>query len=96
MCFILIQMQQSGDIKTKELQNDLVKLTDRMEQMNNVLEDVQEKMYDFEANKKNNLIIYGIPNESRETTEMLATKVKDIMKTHMMIRREIPITKAGA
>ena len=96
MCFIFIQMQQSGDTKTKELQNDLVKLTDRMEQMNNVLEDVQEKMYDFEANKKNNLIIYGIPNESRETTEMLANKVKDIMKTHMMIRREIPITKAGA
>ena len=32
--------------------------------------------YDFEANKKNNLIFYGLPSDQRETPSSLVTKVK--------------------
>ena len=32
--------------------------------------------YDFEANKKNNLIFYGLPSDPRETPHSLVTKVK--------------------
>ena len=32
--------------------------------------------YDFEANKKNNLIFYGLPSDQRETPNALVTKVK--------------------
>ena len=32
---------------------------------------LQEKMYDFEEKKKNNLIFYGVPQEPRETSEEL-------------------------
>ena len=32
--------------------------------------------YDFEANKKNNLIFYGLPSDPRETPNSLVTKVK--------------------
>ena len=32
--------------------------------------------YDFEANKKNNLIFYGLPSDQRETPNSLVTKVK--------------------
>ena len=35
----------------------------------------QEKMYEFEANMKNNLIFYGVPQEERETPERLLSKV---------------------
>ena len=31
--------------------------------------------YDFEANKKNNLIFYGLPSDPRETPTSLVTKV---------------------
>ena len=58
------------------------------------LERVQEKMYDFEINKKNNLIFYGIPNEINEKEPQLISKIKELIKTHMKIRREVFITTA--
>ena len=59
------------------------------------LERVQEKMYDFEVNKKNNLIFYGIPNEINEKEPQLIWKIKELIKTHMKIRRDIFITSAS-
>ena len=35
--------------------------------------------YDFEANKKNNLIFYGLPAEPRETPSLLINKVKQLI-----------------
>ena len=40
------------------------------------VDDINEKMYEFEANKRNNLIFYGIQPEPRETPSMLLSKVK--------------------
>ena len=40
------------------------------------VDDINEKMYEFEANKRNNLIFYGIQAEPRETPSMLLNKVK--------------------
>ena len=39
------------------------------------VDDINEKMYEFEANKRNNLIFYGIQAEPRETPSMLLNKV---------------------
>ena len=58
------------------------------------LDRVQEKMYDFEVNKKNNLIFYGIPNEINEKEAQLVQKIKDLVRHHMKIRRDIVITAA--
>ena len=33
-------------------------------------------MYEFEANMRNNLIFYGVPQEERETPERLLSKVR--------------------
>ena len=49
-------------------------------------------MYNFESNLKNNLIFYGVGQEERETSEKLLLKVKDVMKSHMKISREIHIS----
>ena len=49
------------------------------EQIQEIMErvdDINEKMYEFEANKRNNLIFYGIQPEPRETPSMLLNKVK--------------------
>ena len=50
--------KQSGDMR--QFKDDLEAVMERVEEIN-------EKMYDFEANKRNNLIFYGIPGESRES-----------------------------
>ena len=59
------------DADMKSFKDELTSLMDRVEEIN-------EKMYDFEANKRNNLIFYGIPNEARETHSMLRQKVSPL------------------
>ena len=39
------------------------------------IDEISEKMYEFEVNKRNNLIFYGIQAEPRETPSMLLSKV---------------------
>ena len=41
------------------------------------IDDIYEKLYEFEVNKKNNLIFYGIAGEHRETPSDLLLKVKN-------------------
>ena len=67
---------------------------DKLSRVIGDLDKVQEKMYDFETNKKNNLIFYGIPNENNEKEPQLLAKIKDMIRNHMKIRREIIITSA--
>ena len=67
---------------------------DKLSRVTGDLDRVQEKMYDFEINKKNNLIFYGIPNEINEKEPQLVAKIKDMIRNHMKIRRDIVITTA--
>ena len=80
---------------TERIEEHILQLGDKVERIDNALEHVQEKMYDFEANKKNNLIIYGIPNEAHERENNLTIKVKELIKAEMKIRRELVITSAS-
>lgn len=50
-------------------------------------------MYEFEQNKRNNLILYGLNNEARETPELLMAKVQNIIRVTLAIRRDINLTK---
>ena len=76
--------RQSDDMR--QFKEDLETVMERVEEIN-------EKMYDFEANKRNNLIFYGLPNETREVQTALQQKITQIMKTTMGIRRHIPVLK---
>merc|ERR1719277_2791285 len=59
-----------------------------------MLDDLHEKMYDFEQNKKNNLILYGVRGRSHENTDSLRRHLSDILRDHLNIRREVPIARA--
>ena len=50
---------------------------------------MHEKMYDFEQNKRNNLIFYGIQNDENETNQTLANKIISIIKNVIGMRREV-------
>ena len=41
------------------------------------IDDIHEKLYEFETSKKNNLIFYGISGEHRETPSELMAKVRN-------------------
>ena len=79
---------------SKDQQNhDMKSFKDELESVMERVEEINEKMYDFEANKRNNLIFYGLPNEAREVPAALQQKITHIMKTSMGIRRDIPVAK---
>ena len=40
------------------------------------MSDMSEKLLEFEQNKRNNLIFYGIPNDNSETHSILNQKVR--------------------
>ena len=63
--------------------------------MRYMVENIQEKMYEFESNMKNNLILYGISQEERETGEMLSNKVREIIRTHFKIARDVVLTNVS-
>ena len=44
------------------------------------IDEINEKLYEFEVNKKNNLIFYGLAGENRETPSVLIMKVGIIFK----------------
>ena len=41
------------------------------------IENIQEKMYDFEVNKRNNLLFYGVKEDRRKTPNDLFSKVTE-------------------
>ena len=81
--------------KFKSLEEKVSHFQERIEMTTSMIESIQEKMYDFETNKKNNLIFNGLPNESRETPSKLLATVQEIIKTSMNISRDIGITSAS-
>ena len=56
-----------------------------------LLENIQEKLYDFDVNKKNNLIFNGIARQNGEDAAKLTGVVQDIIKTKLSILRFIDI-----
>ena len=51
-------------------------------------------MYEFEQNKKNNLILYGVTAKHPETSESLRQRISNLFRDHLNIRRDINIQKA--
>ena len=85
----MFNMNDSKDRQT----TDMRQFKDELENVMERVEEINEKMYDFEANKRNNLIFYGIPNEIKETQPVLLQKINQIIKTSLGIRRDIPVSK---
>ena len=51
------------------METDTSRMKERLETMNLMIDEIQEKLYEFEQNKKNNLIFHGILANHPETTE---------------------------
>ena len=90
-----VQSEAAVMKKIEDMDDRIKNLNENFETMTIQLEDVQEKMYDFEQNKKNNLIFYGVPGDNRESKDELKHKIANLLKLRLNIRREIPILRAS-
>jgi len=89
--------EQRREYKAKFVDMDVefARMRERLETMNLILDDIQEKMYEFEQNKKNNLILYGITTKHPETSESLRVRISNIFRDNLNIRRDVPVLKAS-
>ena len=79
-------MKRIQNIETNS--NDL---QEKFLEMSHVMENVLEKMYEFESQKKNNLIFYGIAGEDEESALGLLHKVKEIIRTQCTMQRQVDV-----
>ena len=57
-------LKDGQDVEMRAIRDDVLAMIARVD-------DISEKMYEFEQNKKNNLLFYGISNDTRETPDRL-------------------------
>ena len=90
----MMDVERKLDEKDEEVDTRIDTLTDQLDELKSCMENVHEKMYDYEASKKNNLIFYGIPKEEKETAKTLILKIKSIIQNRLNIKRYISISGA--
>ena len=102
----MAQEAQEAQNQRAETDFDIASLKERMESIDQGISEVRnffetfivffqlnEKVYEFEQNKRNNLIFYGLNNEARETPEILIAKIQNIIRVTLGIRRDINLSK---
>ena len=67
--FSFLFQRREYKCKFLEVETEASRIKDRLETMNQIIDDMQEKMYDFEQNKKNNLIFHGVLADHPETSD---------------------------
>ena len=85
--------QENEEMKQdiNELKETMHSFKEKIEQSSTMIDNIQEKMYDYENTKKNNLIFYGIPTHKGETSSKLLITIQDIIKNQFTIARDISI-----
>ena len=82
---------QANTAKIGEIQSKFGSLQKRFDEISNVMDNVMEKFYEFETQRKNNLIFYGVPEENNESTVELLRKIREIIRAQIGIRVNINI-----
>ena len=82
---------QVNAAKIGEIQSKFACMQKRFDEISNVMDNVMEKFYEFETQRKNNLIFYGVPEENNESTVKLLKKIREIIRAQIGIRVNIDI-----
>ena len=77
--------------KLGRLEETVSDFDEKLEVTRCLLERIEEKLYDFDVNKKNNLIFNGITRQNGEDAVKLTGAVQDIIKKKLNIIRFIDI-----
>ena len=57
------------------------------------IQEISKKIKEFEQNKRNNLIFYGVSNDANETFSSLNQKIAEIIRLKLQIHSNITLDK---
>ena len=77
---------ETNSAKIGEIQTKFELLESRFDEISLVMDNVMDKFYEFETQRKNNLIFYGVPEENKESSVQLLAKVREIIRSQFGIR----------
>ena len=84
-----VEMMEQFEQMSKQLSEETgskAGCEDQLAGLAEVVEDIQEKIIEFEERKRNNLIFYGVKGENRETPAELVSKVCKIIVLRLAIK----------
>ena len=77
--------------KLARLEDTVAGFDERMMVTKMLLEQIQEKLYNFDVNKKNNLIFNGVPKVPNENNDRLLATVRNFIRKKLKIFRYMDI-----
>eukprot|EP00095_Tigriopus_kingsejongensis_P012352 snap_masked-scaffold198_size266703-processed-gene-1.7 protein:Tk12352 transcript:snap_masked-scaffold198_size266703-processed-gene-1.7-mRNA-1 annotation:"hypothetical protein DAPPUDRAFT_215456" len=80
------QEYNSGTRKTLE------ELEERMDELDGMYDDIQDRVFEIDKNRKNNLVFYGVKGDELDPDDC-ELRIKDLLNTYLLVTREIPLTK---
>ena len=72
--------------KISELSEEFNVVTDKFGEISNVMENVLERFHEFEVQRKNNLLFYGVTEEHNESSVKLLLKIRDIIRSQFGVQ----------
>ena len=98
----LDEVAQEADEEKSRLTQIARLVSDRMDELDAMYEDMQDRVFEIDKNRKNNLVFYGVkphlvvgnqtvvdPDDQDECEAI----IKHLFSTQMQVTREIPLTK---
>ncbi|XP_059096614.1 myosin-11-like [Tigriopus californicus] len=67
-------------------------LEERMDTLDWMYEDIQDRVFEIDKNRKNNLVFYGINGDELDQDDC-ESRIRDLLNTYLQVTREIPLTK---
>ena len=66
----------------------------QVKEIENSIDEIQEKIWELDKSWRNNLVFYGIRSDSvDEHPSVTESKIKDVIARQLRISREVPMTR---
>ena len=69
---------------------------ERMNELDGMYDDMQDRVFEIDRNRKNNLVFYGVKADGGgdvEDPDDCQLKIKHVMNMQLKVTREIPLTR---
>ena len=72
--------------KIERLSESFISIQVRFEEITNVMDNVLERLHEFELQRRNNLLFYGVPEETNESSVKLLGKIREVIRSQFGVQ----------
>ena len=72
--------------KIEHLSESFISIQVRFDEITNVMDNVLERLHEFELQRRNNLLFYGVPEETNESSVKLLGKIREVIRSQFGVQ----------